>query len=87
MLSDVFEFCLPFLRQMMTRIGPVLMIAATNAVTILAQNAAGLTGASKRDEAFRMITKDLQTYAIQVGIDVSSSMVYAAIEVAYQKLK
>lgn len=85
--SALWTFVLPFLRQMMTAAGPILAAAALRAVEAVAANAVGATSDQKRAIAFQSIVGELKQQGIQVGVDVSTSLINAAIEVAVQKLK
>lgn len=87
MSSGIWGFILPFVRQMMSSVGPILASAAIAAVKATAENAVGVTNAQKRDMAYEAIVADLTKSGIKVGVDIGSSMVNAAIEVAVQKLK
>lgn len=84
-MSSMFDFVLPFLRQLMTAAGPALAQAALAAVAVAAASAGGTTSNEKRDMAYRQIANDLKMQGIQVGVDVTTSMINAALEVAYQK--
>jgi hypothetical protein len=85
--SSIWAFVLPFLRQLLTQAGPVLMTSAMTAVKLIADNGLGSSGEQKRDMAFRAIAADLQAKGIEIGVQVTTSMINAAIEVAVQKLK
>lgn len=86
MSSDIWFFILPFLRQMMKQAGPILAAAALNAVKAVAGNT-GASGAEKRATALELIGQELQTQGIKIGVDVSTSLVNAALEMAVQKMK
>lgn len=86
MSSGIWFFVLPFLRSMMKQAGPILAAAALNAVKAVASNT-GASGAEKRATALDMIGQELQTAGIKIGVDVSTSLVNAALEMAVQKLK
>ena len=83
----VWAFIKPFVKQLMSKAGPILAQAALAAVKATAQNMTGATNAEKRDAAYGLIVSDLKTQGIAVGIDVGTSMVNAAIELAVQKMK
>jgi hypothetical protein len=85
--SSVWQFALPFLRQLLTKAGPVLMTSALSAVKLVADNGLGQSGAEKRALAFHAISADLKAQGINLGVEVSTSLVNAAIELAVQKLK
>lgn len=86
-MSSIWEFVLPFLRQLMHQAGPVLAAAALSAVKVTASSLKDASGAEKRQAAFDAIVADLGKQGLQIGIDVSTSMINAAIEVALQKIK
>jgi len=83
MMSNIWNFVLPFLRQLMTKAGPILTAAAMEAVKV----AVGKNGAAKREDAYKRIVSDLEVQGIRVGTEVGSSLIYAAIEVAVQATK
>lgn len=85
--SSIWQFVLPFLRQMMTKAGPVLATSALAAVKLVAENLNDKSGAEKRDLAFATIKSDLASKGVEIGVQVSTSMINAAIEMAVQKLK
>lgn len=85
--SALFGFVLPFLRQMMNQSGPILAAAALKAVSAVAENAYGASSTQKRELAFREIELDLKKQGIRIGVDVATSMVNAAIELAVVKSK
>lgn len=85
--SGIFDFCLPFLRQLAKDSGPILAKAALAAVKIVAENYRGASSSQKRDAALDIIRHDLKKQGIVIGIDIGTSLVNAAVEVAYQKLK
>lgn len=86
MSSGIWSFVLPFLRSMMTKAGPILAAAALNAVSVVATNA-GASGSEKRAVALDLIGQELKSQGIRIGVDISSSLVNAALEMALQKLK
>jgi len=86
-MTSIFDFCLPFLRQMARDAGPILAKAALAAVKIVAANYSGASSSEKRDAALQLITRDLQKQGIIVGVNVGTSLVNAAIEMAVQKIK
>jgi hypothetical protein len=85
--SSIWGFVLPFVRVMLSQAGPVLAAAALSAVKVVAANASGATNSEKRDLALSAVLHDLENQGIKIGVDVSTSMCNAAIEVALQKLK
>lgn len=86
-MSNIWVFVLPFLRQLMKQAGPVLASAALAAVQATASSLKAASGTEKRQAAFDAIVADLSSQGLQIGIDVSTSMINAAIEVALQKIK
>ena len=87
MLSGVWGFMKPFVRQMLSFAGPILAKAATDAVAVTAENLSGATNDEKRNQAYRMIAADLHRQGVAIGTDVTTSMINTAIEVAVQNLK
>lgn len=87
MMSSVWTFVLPFFKMMMSQAGPILAQAALAAVQAVAANASGATDAQKRDMAFKEIVRDLEKQGIRIGVEVSTSLINAAIETAVIKLK
>lgn len=81
LMSGVWEFLLPFFRQMMTQSGQILASAAMAAVTAAAQG--DMTNEERRTAAFNSILADLQ----KQGISMGTSIINAALEAAVQKLK
>jgi hypothetical protein len=69
------------------KVGEVLAQSAIQAVTVVAETAAQAGGAEKRGVAFGLIVNDLEKKGIEIGADVTTSMINAAIEVAVQKVK
>ena len=65
----------------MSQAGQILADAAMSAVMVMADQT--IPSSEKREEAFKIIVEDLK----KKGITVSSSIIYAAIEAAVQKLK
>ena len=82
-LSQAWDFLAPFIRQMMTAAGPILMNAALTAVTQTTASMQTADGAAKRAAAFDMIKDDLE----QQGLALATSTINAAIEAAVLKLK
>ena len=85
--SSIFDFCLPFMKQMMKASGPILAKAALAAVKIVAAHYQGKTSNEKRDAALDIVISDLKSQGIVVGKDIGMSLVNTALEVAYQKFK
>lgn len=85
--SSLWSFIAPFVRIFLSSAGPVLASAAMKAVQAAAHYYAGESGATKRDEAFKMIVSDLQRQGVEIGVQVTTSMINAAIEAAVAKLK
>jgi hypothetical protein len=85
--SSVWSFIAPFVRIFLSAVGPALAAAATKAVTAAAQYYAGDNGKTKRDAAYDMIVSDLRRQGVEIGKQVTTSMVNAAIEAAVQNLK
>lgn len=86
-MSSIWSFVLPFLRQLITGAGPILAAAALQAVKIVAENASGATSSQKRNLAFQAIGESLKVQGIAIGVDVSTALVNAAIEAAVIKMK
>jgi LL-H family phage holin len=74
-------FLIPLIKRFLSDAGIALAAAATEVVQLLADTT--MTGDEKRKEAFRLIVERLKAK----GITLSSSLIYAAIEAAVQKLK
>lgn len=83
----VWAFIKPFVKQLMSKVGPILAQAALAAVKATAANMAGASNDQKRDAAYALIVSELKTQGINVGVDVGVSMVNAALEMAVQQLK
>ena len=79
--SDVEDFLWPFIKQFLISSGPIVLAAAQKAV--LALVASSLTGAEKRDEAFKMILEELK----EKGIEVGTALINSAIEAACARLR
>ena len=79
--SDVEDFLWPFIKQFLISSGPIVLAAAQKAV--LALVASSMTGAEKRDEAFRLILEDLKEQGIQAG----TALINSAIEAAVARIK
>jgi len=85
--SWVWGFVAPFLKQMLSQYGPILAAAALEAVKITANNMSGATDAQKRDYAYGLIVQNLKAKGVEVGVNVGTAMVNAALEMAVLKLK
>ena len=85
--SSLWGFLAPFVKIFLSAMGPALAKAALAAVMNTEKYYAGEPGATKRDEAYKMIVSDLTRQGIEIGAQVTGSMVNAAIEAAVQKLK
>ncbi|MDD2367354.1 MAG: phage holin, LLH family [Desulfuromonadaceae bacterium] len=85
--SSVWRFALPFLRRLLTGSGTILLTSALSAVKMIADSGIGSSGAEKRELAYHVIAEDLKGKGITLGVEVSTSMINAAIELAVQKLK
>lgn len=80
-MSKMWEFLKPFIKVLMSQAGQILADAAMSAVMVMADQ--NISNSEKREEAFKIIVEDLK----KRGITVSSSIIYATIEAAVQKLK
>lgn len=83
LLSEVWAFLKPFAKQLLTNSGKILLTSAMAAVTAVATNMGGSSGADKRDAALKLILSDLEA----AGIELATSTVNAALEAAVVKLK
>lgn len=86
-LSKVWSFLRPFVVLFLTSVGQALAAAAVQAVATVGQTYATADGEVKRREAFRLIEQDLRRQGIQIGVQVTTSMINAALEAAVQKVK
>lgn len=82
MTSAVWDFLQPIVKILITETGKVLMQIAIDVVKSLATNTT-MSGSEKRDAAFKLISSELETKGMQVGVSVTN----LAIEMAYAKLK
>lgn len=87
LFSSLWAFLQPFVNVFLSEFGPVLAKSALAAVKITAANLATEPGAVKRENAYAMIVSDLKRQGIQLGAQITSSMINAALEAAVQKLK
>jgi hypothetical protein len=85
--SSIWGFIAPFIRIFLSAAGPALAAAATKAVTATAQYYAGDSSKTKRDVAYDLIVSDLRRQGVEIGTQVTTSMVNAAIEAAVQNFK
>jgi hypothetical protein len=84
--SNIWAFIGPFVKVFASAIGPVLASAAEQAVKEIAVST--LSGdQERRDAAFSKVSSDLKEKGIAIGVQVTTSMINAAIEAAVQKLK
>jgi hypothetical protein len=81
--SSIGDFLTPFIKIFLSSAGAILAEIAMKTVQNVAVDPKILTNDDKRKEAFSMIKGELA----QRGITMASSMIYAAIEAAVQKLK
>ena len=79
--SKVWEFLLPIIKIFMSQIGPALADIALQAVSTYSM--ADMTNDEKRQAAFSVIAEQLK----KKGIEVGTSVINTAIELAYQKIK
>jgi hypothetical protein len=85
--SKIWDFVKPFILILLSKSGTALATAAIKAVTITAQNLSIKDSNEKRENAFRIIVDDLKKQGIQLGEEITSSMINTAIELAVQKIK
>lgn len=81
MMSNIFTFLWPFIKQFINEEGKILLSIAMEIVTQLASS--NLSGAEKRSAAFDKIKNEL----ISRNISMSTSIINSAIEAAVQKMK
>jgi LL-H family phage holin len=74
-------FLVPFIKRFLAEGGLALSAAATEVVQMLASTS--MSGDDKRKEAFRLIVERLKAK----GLNLSTSLINAAIEAAVAKLK
>lgn len=87
LFSSLWAFLQPFVNVFLSEFGPALAKSALAAVKITAANLAAEPGSVKRENAYTLIVSDLRHQGIQIGAQVTSSMINAALEAAVQKLK
>ena len=80
-VSSVYSFLSPVIDIFMSNIGPILAKLAMEAVKAAAST--DLSNKDKREMAFN----NIKDWLIKDGIEIGSSMIYLAIEIAVQKLK
>lgn len=85
--SSIWGFVQPFLKMFLTKMGPIVLAAAVDAVKSVQGDNGDLSGSAKRALAFGAIEDTLKKQAVTVGTDVAVSMVNAAIEIAVAKMK
>lgn len=76
--SQAWEFLYPFIKMLLSQIGPMIMQSAMAAVKTAAAETT-MSNSAKRDLAFKMIAEDLP--------DIATSVINLAIEVAVTKFK
>lgn len=79
--SSAEDFLLPFIKQFLTAIGPIVLAAAEQAV--IAYAAQNMPGAQKKEGAYNQIVTELQ----KQGITVAASVVNSAIEAAVASIR
>jgi hypothetical protein len=84
--KTVWNFIFPFIKIFLSDIGPILIQAATAAVA-QAATMPGATGEDKRNAAINSVISTLETQGIKIGLQVTTSMINAAIEAAVQAMK
>lgn len=83
--SKMWDFLYPFIKIFLSAAGPILADAALKAVRIVANT--NLDDDGKRKAAYQVIVDDLRDKGINIGVQVTTSMINSAIEAALQKLK
>ena len=86
LFSKIWDFIAPFVKIFLSSAGQILAASAMEAVKVVATYAMD-NDEEKRHTAFELIVKDLKTKGIELGVQISVSMINAAIEAAVQKLK
>jgi len=82
-MTQVFDFLLPFISRFLTEAGQFALMAAFKYVPVIAMTMTGKDGDEKRKEVFRLIMEEAKAK----GIELSTSLVNAAIEAAVAKFK
>lgn len=80
-MSNAWTFLKPFVKVLLSTIGPILMELALEAVKSAA--ATSMANDTKREYAFNKIANNLASN----GLKVSNSVINTALEVAVQKIK
>jgi len=81
--SKVFQFFLPLIQRFVQEGGPIILALAFEIIPVVAMTHKTADGEAKRKEAFRQIAERAKAQ----GIVLSASLINAAIELAYAKLK
>jgi|GEM_PF-2031093 len=87
MFSKIWDFIAPFVKIFLSSAGQILGSVALQVVRNIAQDTTLVTDSDKRSAAFDAIVVDLKGKGIELGLQVTTSMINAAIEAAVQKLK
>ena len=85
--SKIWDFIAPFVKIFLSSAGQILGAVALQVVRNIAQDTTLVTDSDKRSAAFDAIVVDLKGKGIELGLQVTTSMINAAIEAAVQKLK
>jgi hypothetical protein len=85
--SNIWDFIAPFVKIFLTSAGNILAASALTAVKAVAESMMGSDGDTKRKAAFDVIVRDLKSQGLTLGVQVTTSMIYAAIEAAVQRVK
>jgi hypothetical protein len=86
MFSSIWDFLAPFVKIFISSAGQILAASALQAVRTVATYAID-NDETKRAKAFSMIVSDLKSKGLGIGIEITTSMINAAIEAAVQKMK
>lgn len=86
-LSKIWDFLEPFIKIFLSSTGQILGGVALQVVADIAKDTSIVTDEDKRKAAFDKIVVDLKGKGIELGLQVTTSMINSAIEVAVQKLK
>lgn len=82
-MSGLWTFLAPFIRQLLSHGGTLLIHASMQAVAAVAMDMKDKSGSEKRDAAFDMIKRQLT----EQGVDMAASAINAALEAAVIKLQ
>lgn len=82
LMSQAYEFLLPFIKILLSEVGQALIDASLEAVRA-ANSMPGATGAQKRDAAFEIIKNKMAS----AGVEVAARTINQAIEAAVAKVK